>query len=239
MAAEPDAAPLLRRSSCSNVGQVVNLRPIVNRPPRFFFETPESLYMTAIAVVLLLTLNVEQDDVARFGTTVVIPSGLRGEVYSIRRYSSHLPDFAKRKPMGVVYTSSLNVPPQSFEQGFPGVTKRSEWFAIDYTGRFWIEKPGAYRFDLTSDDGSKLYIDRELVVDNDGAHPPVTKFTTVTLAGGIHRIRVSYFQGPRYEVALVLRIAGEGESPRVFSTDEFKPPADPEKWSFPSAGPPK
>ena len=52
------------------------------------------------------------------------------------------------------------------------------------------------------------------------------------LAGGIHQIRVSYFQGPRFEVALVLRVAGEGEHWRVFSTDEFKPPPNPDDWKW-------
>jgi len=128
----------------------------------------------------------------------------------------------------------LNVPLRDFTEGFPGVTKRQEWFAIDYTGRFWIEKPGLYRFALTSDDGSRLDIDGQTVVDNDGIHPIATHNGSVELAGGIHRIRVQYFQGPRLQVALVLEIAPPDEELRVFSTDEFKPPANPEDWKFPS-----
>ena len=46
-------------------------------------------------------------------------------------YTSHLPKFEKMKPVGTIYTSSLNLPPQDFRQGFPGVTSRFEWFAID------------------------------------------------------------------------------------------------------------
>jgi hypothetical protein len=46
-------------------------------------------------------------------------------------------------------------------------------------------------------------------------------------------MRVQYFQGPRLQVALVLEIAGAAEELRVFSTDEFKPPANPEDWKFP------
>jgi hypothetical protein len=167
-------------------------------------------------------------DVARFGTTVVIPLGLRGEIYKISKNRNLLPDFSRLKPIGTIYTPSLSVPPQSFNQGFPGVTKRFEGFAIDYTGRFWIEIPGEYRFELTSDDGSKLYIDGALVIDNDGAHPPQTKSGSVRLAAGVHSIRVSYFQGIRFLVALVLKVAREGEEPRVFSTDEFRPPPDAE-----------
>ena len=165
---------------------------------------------------------------------MVIPSGLRGLIYNLHHNASRLPDFKKLKPAGSIYTTTLNVPPQDFKNGFPGITKRFEWFALDYAGRFWIDKPGDYRFELTSDDGSKLYIDGALVLDNDGQHPPRNVDGTVTLTGGIHHIRVSYFQGPRFQVALVLKIAGAGEELRVFSTDEFKPPPNPETWKFPA-----
>ena len=182
-------------------------------------------------------LLAQQDTIPTFGTTVIVPGGLRGSVYHIRHNSRRLPDFRKRKPVGEIYTSALNVPVRDFQEGFPGLTGRFEWFAIDYTGRFWIEKPGPYRFELTSDDGSKLYIDDRVIVDNDGLHPPETQTGVVTLEGGIHRIRVSYFQGPRFQVALVLRVAGPDEELRVFSTDEFKPPSDPSTWSFPATKP--
>ena len=170
--------------------------------------------------------------VPTFGTTVVVPSGLRGEVYHIPKNSNRLPNFRKLKSRGSIYTASLNVPPHDFREGFPGVTKRFEWFALDYTGKFWIEIPGEYRFSLLSDDGSKLYIDGAEVIDDDGVHFATERTARVRLDGGIHRIRVSYFQGPRFEVALVLRVAPPGERWRVFSTDEFKPPPNPENWKF-------
>ena len=177
-----------------------------------------------LSLVLLLPAFCQAQDapVPTFGTTVVIPSGLRGQVYFIRHNSKRLPNFAKLKPVGTIYTSALDVPPRAFSQGFPGVTDRFEWFAIDYTGRFWIQKPGVYEFALTSDDGAKLYIDDRELIDNDGQHEPVTKQGRINLSGGIHRMRVSYFQGPRYMVALVLKVAGpDDEELRVFSTDEF------------------
>ena len=177
----------------------------------------------------------QDEPVATFGTTVVISSGLRGLVYHIKRDSERLPNFAKLKPAGTIYTSSLNIPPQSFKTGFPGVTKRFEWFAIAYGGKFWIQKPGVYRFALISDDGSRLEIDGRELIDNDGIHPARRLEARVELAGGIHEIRVEYFQGPRFEIALILQIAGAGEPFRVFSTDEFKPPANPDDWKFPTA----
>jgi hypothetical protein len=192
------------------------------------------LALLAAAVLCAAPLAAQDEPVAVFGTTVVIPSGLRGLVYHIHHNSHQLPDFEKLKPAGPpIYTSSLNLPPQDFKQGFPGVTKRVEWFAIDYTGKFWINDPATYTFSLLSDDGAKLYIDDQIVIDNDGQHAPVEKTGPVDLAGGIHTLRVSYYQGPKYLVALVLKIAGPGQPPRVFSTDEFKPPPDPGQWRFP------
>jgi hypothetical protein len=190
--------------------------------------------LLAIGVAGVLAAAEQEEPTAIFGTTVVIPSGLRGLVYHLHHNRSQLPDFEKLKPAGpAIYTSSLNVPPQDFKQGFPGVTKRNEWFAIDYTGRFWIADPGLYSFALLSDDGAELYIDDQVVIDNDGLHPPLEMKGAIELAGGLHRIRVSYFQGPKFQIALVLKIAGPGQELRVFSTDEFKPPPDPGQWRFP------
>ena len=170
---------------------------------------------------------------ATFGTAVVIPSGLEGQVYHLRDNTTRLPDFEKLRPAGVIYTASLDVASRDFMEGFPGVTERLEFFAIDYSGRFWIEKPGVYLFVLASDDGARLWIDGRVLADNDGLHPEKIAFGRVKLAGGIHRIRVSYFQGPRYHVALRLQVAGVDEPLRIFSTEEFKPPPNPESWRFP------
>lgn len=193
----------------------------------------------AAGIFALCLAATAQEETPVFGTTFVLPSGLKGEIYNIHRTSKHLPNFKNMKPVGAIYTASLNVPPQNFDRGFPGVTKKIEWFAIDFKGRFWIEKPGDYRFALTSDDGANLYIDSKLVIDNDGLHPPETRDASIALEGGIHDIRVSYFQGPRFHVALILQVSPAGEALRIFSTDEFKPPSDPATWKYPDRRPAK
>ena len=162
-----------------------------------------------------------------FGTTVVNPSGLRGEIYYLPPGAWKLPNFDKLKPVGSIYTTSLNIAPQSFTVGFPGVTKRFEWFAIDYQGKFWIENPDRYYFALRSDDGSRLYIDDKQLIDNDGVHAPWTVTGKIDLAGGIHSIRLSYFQGPRETVALILAVSRGKEQWKVFDTNHFRPPVNP------------
>jgi len=146
-----------------------------------------------------------------------------------------LPKFQHLQPIGAIYSKQLYVPARDFREGFPGVTDRFEWFAIEYTARFWIENPGVYSFSLLSDDGSALYIDERLVINNDCMHPPIEKSRSIRLAGGIHDMSVGYFQGPRWQVALVLAIKGPTQrSWRVFNTDDFRPPPNPADWKYPN-----
>jgi hypothetical protein len=164
--------------------------------------------------------------VAHFGT-VVFSSGFQGDIYYLRHWTSHLPNLEKMKPKGTIYTHMLNVPPQHFDAGFPGVGHRFEWFAINYSTRFWVSKPGAYRFSLLADDAADLYIDDALVIDNDGQHPPHEKEGTLHLETGIHRMRVPYYQGPKYEVALVLMVQGPDDPAlHIFNTENFTPPVE-------------
>jgi len=181
-----------------------------------------------VAILCLASAVRGQDEpVPTFGTTVVDSAGLKGTIYYLHsNIKMSLGSIDQLKPKGTIYTRSLNVPLRDFREGFPGITKRFEWFAIDYTGKFWIERPGTYEFALTSDDGSQLYIDDHLIVDNGGVHPPATKGGKVELAHGAHSIRVPYFQGPKWYVELVLRVAGPGEKLRVFTLDEFRPHAE-------------
>jgi len=174
---------------------------------------------------------------ATFGTTVVIPAGLRGSVYLIPKDSTVLPDFEHDpvERVGEVWTNELNIPPRHWRSGFPGLTERFEWFAIDYSGRFWVANPGRYVFALLSDDGSRLFLDDTPVIDNDCLHSPDLRLAAVQLEGGGHRIRVSYFQGPRDCLALVLAVAGPDHQWKIFDVREFKPPSNPEDWHFPNS----
>jgi PA14 domain len=154
-----------------------------------------------------------------FGRVARIAAGLQGRIYALPQGTAYLPDFEKMEPLGAVYTTALDVTPRRFDQGFPGVTDRFEWFGIDYEGAFTVAVGGEYRFRLTADDGAKLFIDGNVVLQEDGIHPPTRIEGSVHLRPGPHRIHVPYFQGPRDELALVLEVAPPGEAYRVFRTD--------------------
>ena len=82
-----------------------------------------------------------------------------------------------------------------------------------------VSEAGSYRFRLKADDGAQLFIDNRLVVDNDGIHAAISKRGEVELRAGRHRIRVWYFQGMKYELALQLFVTPPGASERLFSSN--------------------
>ncbi len=189
--------------------------------------------MTMSRMWLLLMLGgcgalAQEERTPIFGTTVYSTTGLAGKIYFIPKGSEILPNFKKLKPKGTVYTTRLNIQPREFSEGFPGISDRFEWFAIQYTGHIWVEEAGRFEFALTSDDGSKLHIDDKMVIYNDGTHAPVTETGSVELKAGLHSIRVSYFQGPRMMIALVLGVRRPGQRMRIFDTRDFLPPPEKE-----------
>ncbi len=73
-------------------------------------------------------------------------------------------------------------------------TGRLEEFGYVFNGFLRISEDAVYRFDLVSDDGSKLWIGDDLVVDHGGLHGARTKSGAIGLAAGYHPIRVAFFQ---------------------------------------------
>ncbi len=72
--------------------------------------------------------------------------------------------------------------------------KQEEYFGFQYAGFIQIPKDGAYTFYTDSDDGSRLYIGKELVVDNDGLHGMQEQKGVIALAAGMHPVRVIFFE---------------------------------------------
>ncbi len=66
-------------------------------------------------------------------------------------------------------------------------------FTNAFKSNLSVPKSGRYNFFTTSDDGSRLYIDGQLVVNNDGPHGMVEKSGAISLDTGMHTIRVNYF----------------------------------------------
>ena len=95
-----------------------------------------------------------------------------------------LPDWAALAPVEALVCETVRIP-----DGVPaqdvGLVLRG-WLAVPVTG--------VYRFWLTSDDGSRLWLDDHLVVDHDGLHGATAVWGEAPLAAGRHALVVEYFQ---------------------------------------------
>jgi len=70
-----------------------------------------------------------------------------------------------------------------------------------------ISEAGAYTFSLTSDDGSRLTLDDERLINNDGVHGMREKTTTASLSAGEHKIELLFFQ-KRGGSGMIFKYAG-------------------------------
>jgi PA14 domain-containing protein len=100
-------------------------------------------------------------------------------------------------------------PVQSVVDDLPSTEQmRARWgrrppdtFGVTWTGYLTVAG-GVYDFSTTSDDGSRLYIDDLLVVDNGGNHSVQTRTGRSPLTRGPHRVRLEYAQaGGDFELA--------------------------------------
>ncbi|MFB7032578.1 PA14 domain-containing protein, partial [Streptomyces sp. NPDC056295] len=67
-------------------------------------------------------------------------------------------------------------------------------FVTHVVGNLQVPQAGSYTLRLASDDGSRLLIDDQVVIDHDGLHGPDPKDATVNLTAGAHSLRIEHFE---------------------------------------------
>ena len=88
--------------------------------------------------------------------------------------------------------------------------ERPDSFAFVFTGFLDIPKTGVYRVELRSDDGARLYLSDELLVNNDGSHSARRRQGVQALQAGLHPIRLEYFDDYSGEILQVALIDAQG-----------------------------
>lgn len=99
-----------------------------------------------------------------------------------------LPDFDVIKPetVGRLEPPLLDI----------GLATRPDDFGFVFVGKLIVPEDGEYTFRLDSDDGSRLTIDGNVVIEYDGIHGTgQPKRGKISLSAGRHDFRVDYFQG--------------------------------------------
>jgi hypothetical protein len=74
------------------------------------------------------------------------------------------------------------------------IATRANEYGLQFTGYITIPQTGVYTFYTISDDGSKLYIGNQLLVNNDGCHGDLERSGDRALMAGKHPFRLDYFQ---------------------------------------------
>ncbi len=157
-----------------------------------------------------------------FGDSIPISNGLVGKIFLLSPNTVALPDFDTMKSLNKnIYVDKIDIPEQSWSLGFPGLQNRFEWFGIEYTCSFKTYDTGNYTFRIVSDDGSKLFIDNKLIINNDGLHSDVSKSGDVFLNDSMHEAKIMYFQGPRYQLALQLFWSKNNAKEQIFPGKNF------------------
>lgn len=71
----------------------------------------------------------------------------------------------------------------------------STWYGLDCKGKLFVSNGAVYTFKLTSDDGSKLWVDGYLLINNDGMHGATLKSGSIALSPGEHSVILDYMEG--------------------------------------------
>lgn len=73
--------------------------------------------------------------------------------------------------------------------------KEEDYFAILFSSQLVIEDEDDYTFELKADDGANLWIDGELLVNNENAHSVKSaKYGSVHLSPGRHPVKIEYYE---------------------------------------------
>ncbi len=96
-----------------------------------------------------------------------------------------VPDFSKLTPKKNGTTGNIDL----------NFALKKDSFGVQFEGYLHITKKDLYELWITSDDGSKVYLNNQLLFDNDGLHSadsPVAK--VVPLNPGYYPLRIDYFE---------------------------------------------
>jgi hypothetical protein len=134
-------------------------------------------------------------------TNLVPAAGLRYEYYETQPLSA-VPDFATLQLVRSGTVTAFDISPRLSD----------DHIAMRFTGFFTARQTGIYEFFTTSDDGSKLWIGNQLVVDNDGLHGAQERSGRIALAAGVHPITIGWFNAlGQLSLAVAVREPGRSK----------------------------
>ncbi len=122
----------------------------------------------------------------------------------------HLPDFsALGQPDEQGVTANIDL---------RDIDDTKDHFCAQFDATLKVPAEEEYTFILTTDDGSRLYVDGEIIIESDGARGPIEEKAVKTLAKGNHALRVEWFDYDKGQ-SMVFRYSTPTISEREFNKD--------------------
>ncbi len=151
------------------------------------------------------------DNLSPVSNAVLVNTQAQNVTYSYYEGSfRQVSDFENLTPVKSGNTDNIDI----------SLRERESNFAFSFLATLIVPQDGTYTFYTTSDDGSKLYINEQQVVDNDGLHGSRERNGQITLTAGNHALRVSYFNGTGGK-RLQVRWKGPGFGRRYIPTSAY------------------
>ncbi|CAI2765715.1 family 20 glycosylhydrolase [Flavobacterium collinsii] len=190
----------------------LDLKPTIKNGQIFYTIDGYNPDETAELYTKPVTINIPQGEFRTIKTVQISPGGRRSSINKIIIRNPDLKPALAQKPTkkGLKYeyfTGALFQQVQDLDLVKPvnsGIfegtvssekwkTKKERYIGLKFDGYLYIPETGNYTFSTLSDDGSKLFIDNELIVNNDGIHWLNEAYGTAKLEKGFHKINISYF----------------------------------------------
>ena len=140
-------------------------------------------------------------------------AGLQAEFFDYVESLSFIPDLSSRIAEVKRTDSQINYPTVSTAwTGLP--TTMADTFASRHGGWLKVDTQGSYTLYLSSNEGSKLYLNGQMLINNDGLHDTLERSVILNLAPGFHQLRVEFFENIG-SAGLSFRWAGPGITKRL------------------------
>jgi len=191
---------------------VLDLKPTIKSGQIFYTIDGYNPDETAELYRKPVTINIPKGEFRIIKTVQISPSGRRSSISKILVRNPELKSALAIKPTkkGLkfdYYTGTLFQQVQDLDLAKPvnsGIfegaissekwkTKTERYIGLKFDGYIFIPETANYTISTLSDDGSKLFIDNELVVNNDGIHWLNEAYGAVKLEKGFHKINIGYF----------------------------------------------
>lgn len=88
-------------------------------------------------------------------------------------------------------------------EGSPDASIAADSFSVRWEAHWDFDTSGPYTFHVTTDDGIRVWIDTEMILDSWVVQPPTTYVVNVSVGAGIHFLTIEYFENTGIAVAKV------------------------------------